>query len=205
MTAAKQRTGPSRGPGRPRDEEITLRVHAAALAEVAERGANDANLASIARRAGIAKSTAYLRWPNLLDLLAEAVVEVVDYGPAPDTGRFRDDLLALAELVVQVSMVPPVLELHLQFMAMGDRAPAAYRRFQERDLPLGVTRGRIVFERARQRGEIGEAVDPEVATSAFMGALLLHALISPAHAGPDDAARAAVVDLFVDGLAHQRG
>lgn len=174
-------------------------MRAAARDEVAEHGINDVTLASIARRAHIAKSTVYLRWPSLLDLLAEALIEVVDFGPVPDTGALRSDLSALAEQVVRVSMTSPMLELHLQFTAMGDRAPELYRKFHDRDMTMGVSRGRVVFERARRRGEIRENLDLDEATSAFMGALLMNALIA-SPAGLDTRRQAAVVRLFVDGM-----
>lgn len=194
----------SRGPGRPRDKEIGRRVRAAAREEVADNGINDVTLASIARRAQIAKSTVYLRWPHVLDLLAEALVEVVDFGQVPDMGDLRRDLTVLAEQVVRVSMTSPMLELHLQFSAMGDRAPEVYRRFHDRDLPLGVSRGRVVFERARRRGEIREDLDLDDATAAFMGALLMNALIASLSKTPDARQQTSVVDLFVDGLVGPR-
>lgn len=190
-----------RGPGRPRDEHIGARVRAAARAEVAENGSTDVTLASIARRAKVAKSTVYLRWPSVLDLLAEALIDVVDFGTAPDSGSLKTDLVILAKQVIDVSMVTPMLELHMHFWAMGARAPATYRRFQENDMALGVRRGRMVFEQAQARGDIGETIDLEIATSAFMGALLMQALASPTHNAPDSRAINSIVDLFVDGLA----
>lgn len=205
MTTGKGRPSAVRGPGRPRDEELAKRVRAAARAEVSETGVNEVTLASIARRAGVAKSTVYVRWPSALDLLAESLVEIVDFGSVPDTGTLRGDLLALARRIIGVSMVSPMLELHLHFTAMGDRAPEIYRRFHERDMGMGVTRARVAFERARDREEIPGSVDLDTATSAFIGALLMQALISAPNSMPDTATCAKIVDLFADGLVGSAG
>lgn len=200
MTTAKDHEATPRGPGRPRDEEIGQRVRAAALAEVAERGSVDVTLASIARRAGVAKSTVYLRWPRVLDLLAEAVTEATHWRSIPDTGSLRNDLVALADIVVKVSMVTPVLELHLQFVAMEARAPQIYRKFQDRDLALGVQQCRTVFERARERGELDAEADVDQTTNAFIGALLMRTLLAPGLTVSSFAEYEAIADFFVDSL-----
>jgi AcrR family transcriptional regulator len=200
VTAAKDQEAAPRGPGRPRDEEIGQRVRAAALAEVAERGSVEVTLASIARRAGVAKSTVYLRWPRVLELLAEAVTEAAQWRSTPDTGSLRGDLTALANLLVQVSMVTPLLELHLQFIAMEARAPEIYRRFQGRDIALGVGQGRVVFERARERGEIDDHVDLDQAANAFIGALLMRTLMTPGLAVSSFEGYEPIVDFFVENL-----
>jgi AcrR family transcriptional regulator len=182
---------------------LAAKVRAAARAEVAARGATDVTLASIARRAKVAKSTVYLRWENVLDLLAEALIDIVDFGDSPDSGSLKTDLVILAKQVIDASMTTPMLELHMQFFAMGARAPATYRRFQENDMALGVERGRKVFEQAITRGDIPADIDLDIATSAFMGALLMQALTSPTHNPPDSRAINAITDLFVEGLLHK--
>jgi AcrR family transcriptional regulator len=130
--------------------------------EVAVPGFTDVTLASIGRRAEVAKSTVYLRWPSVLDLLAEALIQVVDFGSTPDTGSLRPDLVALAKQVLTVSMVTPMLELHMYFWAMGARAPAMYRKFHEYDMALGVKRGRKVFDHAKERGKIRTDLDQKL-------------------------------------------
>lgn len=202
MTVSDE-TQTSRGPGRPRDEVLAAKVRAAARAEVAARGATDVTLASIARRAKVAKSTVYLRWDNVLDLLAEALIDIVDFGETPDSGSLKTDLVILAKQVIDVSMTSPMLELHMQFWAMGARAPKTYRRFQENDMALGVLRGRKVFQQAITRGDIAADIDIDIATSAFMGALLMQALSSPTHNPPDSRAINAITELFVEGLVHR--
>jgi hypothetical protein len=90
----------------------------------------------------------------------------------------------------------------MHFVAMGAAAPEAYRRFQSDDMALGIARGKEIFLRARQRGEIGPGADLDTAASAFMGALLMNALLGAKTSVPDESMIANVVDLFVAGLVH---
>ncbi len=202
VTVARQESTARRGPGRPRDEELAQRVRTAAREEVAELGTYEVTLASIARRAGVAKSTVYLRWPSVMDLLAEALVEVSQFKLLPSKGDLRADLLQLGEQVVRVSMVTPLLELHMHFVAMGAAAPGVYRRFQSYDMALGIARGKEIFLLARERGEIGRNINLDTAASAFMGALLMNALLGTKTSTPDQKMIKNVVDLFVAGLVH---
>ncbi len=83
--------------GRPRDEELTRRLLAGALALVAARGIRRLNAESLAEATGAGKAAIYRRWPSMSLLLVDAVDGVQLIGPAPDTGSLRGDLLALLE------------------------------------------------------------------------------------------------------------
>ncbi len=157
-------------------------------------------LASVARRAEVAKSTAYARWDTAADLLADVLVETVDLGPTPDTGSLRGDLGALARQIVTVALRPPMLELHMQFWLMGPRAPQRYRDYQRTGLGMALRQGRTIFAQAAAREEITGDLDVDAAMAAFIGSLLLRALSSPTHSPPSAAAIRRIVALFVDQL-----
>ena len=72
------------------------RIIDAALEEYGEHGWSGFTMDGVARRAGVGKSTVYLRWQDKDMLLTDAVgTHTGDLGDV-DTGSLRSDLLALA-------------------------------------------------------------------------------------------------------------
>lgn len=67
----------------------------AAIEEYAAHGWAGFSLNAVARRAGVAKSTIYLRWADKDVLLAQSINERTSGIEAVDTGRLRTDLEAL--------------------------------------------------------------------------------------------------------------
>src|SRR4051794_41814148 len=64
---------PRRGRGRPRTPGADKRIIDAALEEYGEHGWSGFTMDGVARRAGVGKSTVYLRWQDKDSLLSEAV------------------------------------------------------------------------------------------------------------------------------------
>jgi type 1 glutamine amidotransferase len=65
--------------------------------ELAERGYPAVSFETVARRAGVHKTTLYRRWTRPEGLLLEAALEFSGNSvPLPDSGSLRDDLLLLA-------------------------------------------------------------------------------------------------------------
>src|SRR3954451_13068508 len=87
---------PRRGRGRPRTPGAEDKILTAALEEYGERGWAGFTMDAVARRAGVGKSTVYLRWRDKDSLLTDAVgthsIGIEDV----DTGSFRGDLEQLA-------------------------------------------------------------------------------------------------------------
>ena len=82
--------------GRPRKEGAGQQILEAALEEYAEHGWAGFTMDAVARRAGVGKSTVYLRWRDKDALLTAAVTARSGSIEAVDTGAFRTDLEALA-------------------------------------------------------------------------------------------------------------
>jgi AcrR family transcriptional regulator len=75
----------SRGPGRPRLAETDERVRDAALELLRESGPESVNVASVAARSGVARTTIYRRYSDRTELLREVLRPVVHRGePAAD-------------------------------------------------------------------------------------------------------------------------
>lgn len=97
MSTSQGSTGePRRSRGRPRTPGAEQRIIDAALEEYGEHGWSGFTMDGVARRAGVGKSTVYLRWQDKDALLTDAVsASSGDLGEV-DTGSLRDDLHALA-------------------------------------------------------------------------------------------------------------
>jgi len=83
--------------GRPRDDGREQAILDAALELVAEVGYDCFSMDSLAARAHASKATIYRRWSGKAEVVVEAVRRrsCLDIPTAPDSGSFRDDLLAL--------------------------------------------------------------------------------------------------------------
>src|SRR5262245_3701852 len=90
------REEPRRGRGRPRTPGAEKRITDAALEEYGEHGWAGFTMDGVARRAGVGKSTVYLRWQDKDSLLTDAVGTESGWLGAVDTGSLRGDLEALA-------------------------------------------------------------------------------------------------------------
>src|SRR3712207_5859861 len=83
-------------PGRPRDPDVDRRVATAAVELYGEVGWAGFNIDAVARRAGVGKTSVYLRWSNRLDLLVDALRTRVADVAQVDSGDVRTDLVLLA-------------------------------------------------------------------------------------------------------------
>src|SRR4051795_2691620 len=87
---------PRRGRGRPRTPGAEKRIIDAALEEYGQQGWSGFTMDGVARRAGVGKSTVYLRWQDKDSLLTAAVHSSSHALGMVDTGSMRRDLEALA-------------------------------------------------------------------------------------------------------------
>src|SRR6478736_2849767 len=72
-----------------RSRQAVLVAAAELLGEVSWAGVT---VEAVSARSGVARSTIYRHWPQLPDLLAEAMESVMDPCREPDTGSLRGDL-----------------------------------------------------------------------------------------------------------------
>ncbi|MFI9645310.1 TetR/AcrR family transcriptional regulator [Streptomyces sp. NPDC052040] len=82
---------PTKRPGG-RSSRVRAAVHSAAVALVAERGADQVTLPAVAQRAGVNSSTLYRRWGTLGALLADIAEHQGEAGSPPLVGDLRTDL-----------------------------------------------------------------------------------------------------------------
>src|SRR5262249_23422510 len=91
-----------------RGPKVRAAVLAATLAELADKGYAALTIDSVARRAGIHKTTIYRRWKDRESLVADVLGEhiAMDF-PIPDTGSVETDLRELSPFLVGGGAKPP--------------------------------------------------------------------------------------------------
>ena len=180
----------SRPSGRPRDADADDRIIDAALAEYAAHGRAGYSLNGVARRAGVGKSSIYLRWRDKETLLVDAVHARAD-APIVDTGTLEGDLLAVYSWLLQHFLTEAGwVAVRIAVDGAGDDATwAAPER-------VGAQHAMVLnqlWSRAADRGEIPGPDDSRVriATRMMYGDLLLRAMVDrPQLAALDEAGRA---------------
>jgi AcrR family transcriptional regulator len=177
---------------------VRAAVLAATIEELAIRGYADLSLESIARRAGVHKTTVYRRWGTreslILDVLRQRASDVV---PVPDTGSLRSDLVQLARAAVanaSSQTVEPIIRTAISELPRNQALAEATRQFWEERMTLDG----VVITRAIARGEVPPDTEPRRVIEALLGPLHLHLLITGKPA--DNLAIDAAVDLVLNAI-----
>jgi len=166
----------------------------ATLTVLAETGYDRLTMDAVATEAKASKATLYRRWSSKPELVVEAVCSHKEHPPPPDTGSLRGDLVAAHSgmgglndpraLSVQAAVVTA--------MARDADFAATYRR---EFLGPKLAAARLIFERARARGEIREDVDLDLLAPALPGIVLHRVFLLGDEATPELVAR--VIDQII--------
>ena len=130
---------------------------------------------AVARRAGVGKSTVYLRWHDKDALLTEAVTTRGLQVTAVDTGSLRGDLEELATNLLRHfhgSAGWAAVRVTFDVASTKDRLGA----FSEAVQQVHGRRVEEICERAVARGEMSADVVPGVVTEAVYGATIVNSL-----------------------------
>jgi AcrR family transcriptional regulator len=142
-----------------REEEIL----AATLHLLAQVGYDRLTMDAVATAAKAGKATLYRRWSSKADLVVDAVsrAKACPAPPVVDTGSLRGDLVAMSCGIGGLTDEVPMSVLASLVTALPrepELAEAFHRLFLDPRVAVAVE----VFERARERGEIGADVDPHL-------------------------------------------
>lgn len=192
-----ERADPEPEPGTVRPGGRTARVRAAVLraAEdvLAERGFAHLDLADVARRAGVGKTTVYRRWGTVTSLVADLLLDMAEQSLARvETGSLLGDLTANARLVRRTLADPRQGALFKAIIAAAtsdDRTQQALRRFYQ----TRVAEWAPCVRQAVDRGEAPEGTDPHEVIRAVSAPLYYRLLTTGEildEAAADRAARA---------------
>ncbi|HEY3943613.1 MAG TPA: TetR/AcrR family transcriptional regulator [Solirubrobacteraceae bacterium] len=188
----------SAGAGResdPRVERSRRVILTAAVGELADVGYGRVTIESIATRAGVGKSTIYRHWPDKLALIADAF-ETFHERMVPDLGDLpvRDAIAVLLGHVAEV-VVDSTFSRCIPALIEGAERDQRVREFHHR---YSAERRQALIELINggiREGQIKQSVDPELATSALLGAIFYRRLMTSEPLDPADASR--LVDLVL--------
>jgi AcrR family transcriptional regulator len=159
MGSAKTVGVESRGPGRPRDEEVRKRVLDAACNLLEEAGFRNVTVDAIAEQAGASKATIYRWWPDKASLLLEAFRGAVQPEfPFSDTGSLEDDLR------LQIRRFSKFLQtrrgkLLAAFVSGAHHDPEVGAALRDYWISPLRERGNAVLDRYRKNGELPADLD----------------------------------------------
>lgn len=185
-------------PGTVRPGGRTARVRAAVLRAagdvLAERGFDSLDLADVARRAEVGKTTVYRRWGSVTGLVADLLADMAEQSlPRARTGSALGDLRANAALVQRTLADPrqgALLRAVIAAAACDARTGQALRRFYE----VRVAEWAPCVHQAVARRELPAGTDAEAVVRA-VSAPLYHQLLTtgvvPDAPAAERAARAA--------------
>ncbi|GHD43184.1 TetR/AcrR family transcriptional regulator [Streptomyces galbus] len=182
-------------PGTVRPGGRTARVRAAVLRAagdaMAERGFAHLDLADIARRAEVGKTTVYRRWGSVTGLVADLLTDMAEQSlPRTETGSLLDDLKANARLVQRTLTDPRQGALFKAVIAAATsdaRTAEALHRFYE----TRVEEWAPCVQQAVVRGELPEGTDPHEVIRAVSAPLYYRFLTTGDHLDEATADRAA--------------
>ncbi|MEV0296806.1 TetR/AcrR family transcriptional regulator [Nocardia sp. NPDC050710] len=186
-------------PGSIRPGGRTARVREAVLRVagdlLAERGFAELDLAEVAARAEVGKTTVYRRWGTATGLVTDLLVDMAEQSlPRADTGSLSGDLTANARLVARTLTDPRQGRLFRAVIAAAtcdEAAAAALRRFYD----IRLTEWSTCVEAAIARGEAPPGTDARAVLSAVSAPLYYRLLASGDpidETAADTAARAAL-------------
>jgi len=180
-------------PGRPRDPEVDKAILAAAMDLLAEVGYARLTMDQVAAQARVGKASVYLRWPNKVALVAEAIQHRTGVTPEiPDTGKLRGDMsLFLRTLLRRKAAAEPAVAAVSGEIASNPEIRKAWRHGL-----TGAVRAcvRVIVERAIKRGELPAGSDVELLSTLPL-TLLQNWRVERGRA-PDDAAVERIVAQF---------
>ncbi|GGZ52574.1 TetR/AcrR family transcriptional regulator [Streptomyces bluensis] len=169
-------------PGTVRPGGRTARVRTAVLQAagdtLAERGFAHLDLADIARRAEVGKTTVYRRWGTVTGLVADLLTDMAEQSlPRTESGSLLGDLKANARLVRRTLADPrqgALFKAVIAAAACEEKTAEALHRFYE----IRVKEWAPCVQQAIDRGEVPKATDTHEVIRAVSAPLYYRLLTS---------------------------
>ena len=159
---------------RPRVEgERELEIFEATLEVLDEVGYDLLTMDAVASRAKASKATLYRRWKGKPELVVAAIMAHKGDAVVPDTGTLRGDLLEAYCGGGSGGLNDPMAQSVLSAVvtAMG-RDPEFAEVYRRDFIGPKVESSRLIYERARERGEVHPDVDLSILAPALAGIVL---------------------------------
>ncbi len=151
----------------------------ATLGELQEVGYDRMTMDAVAKRAGASKATLYRHWPNKAELVVAAIRQMRGDAEAelPDTGRLRDDLLALLKGTQPHSADDQLCVMRGMVSACASDAELA-TAFYEQVVEAKRSAALDIIGRAQIRGEVSQAADTQFLVDAAPAMLIFRHLFT---------------------------
>ncbi len=143
----------------------------AALEVLADVGYDRLTMDAVAQRAKASKATLYRRWNSKATLVVEALARVKGVPVLPDTGDLRSDLLAAFCGMGGLTDHDTTATFGAVMTAVSTDPEFAHE-FREQVVEPKARVSRLIFERARDRGELRDDLDLDIVLPALAGIVL---------------------------------
>lgn len=151
--------------------ERELEIFDATLAILAEVGYDLLTMDAVATRAKASKATLYRRWKGKPELVVAAIMSRKGETVIPDTGTLRGDLLTAYCGTGGISDPLAQSVLAAVVIAMG-RDPEFAEVYRRDFINPKIAASHVIYERARERGEVHRDADLSVLAPALAGIIL---------------------------------
>lgn len=161
----------TRSRGRPRGVGTDERILEAAWKLMSQVGYARMSMDQVAAEAGITKPTIYLRYGSKEELATAAVAAARERSQvAPDTGDTRADLITQLRHFLEGARRPYGMSLIGTVLAEEFETPQLLLHFREDVVGPRRALFRLILQRALDRGELRDGVDPDLAINLLVGA-----------------------------------
>jgi len=190
---------PGEAPVRRRSTRSHRAIVAATQELLVEHGYRALTIEGVAARAGVGKQTIYRWWPSRAALVLEAYLAGSDDTPLPrPRSTVRADARALLDWLVAVLSQPIGGRVLAGLVADLKDDPELAERFHRDVVPARRQAMLAALARGRERGELRDGADLELAVDTLHGAVFYRLLLSGEPL--DGAFTAQVVDQVLAGL-----
>src|ERR1700712_137209 len=184
--------------GRPRSPQADQAIFVATRRLLDETGYHGLTVEGVAAEAGVAKTTIYRRYPTKALLVLDAMTQAALDTPVelPDTGTFRDDMVAVA-LLIRGELAPSSpSSVGAALLGDASRDPAVAERLRA-FADLRFENGRPIYERAIARGELAPDADWRILVEMIVGWMFHASIVNRRQ--PDDDTLTEAVDRLLCG------
>ena len=155
-----------------RRPDVTAAIGAAVFEELAAIGYGRLSIESVARRAGVGKTTIYRRWNSKQAMVVAVVSEIAwTHVDAPDTGTLAGDIAQFLDRLAAALGSQPVRAIASDLLAEANRDSPLAAQLLEKVRDPRRTRAGEIIHRAVRRGEIPRGVDVSLALDILAGPL----------------------------------
>jgi AcrR family transcriptional regulator len=174
----------------PRQDRRNRQSHQAILQAtlelVQDLGYTRLTIEGIAAKAGVGKSTIYRWWRSKGDLVIEALADVLEAQPLPDTGDTRTDLMAIVDQGIALYSDETGARTIIAGL-VGDihHDPELAAALRKRFIDPRRADNRAAIARAIERGDLPADTDVELLIDRLVAPVSYRALISGAAITPD--------------------